>query len=279
MPASGTPRGLRLRQETAQKMADLILAALGGGVLLRGGIGASRLMAGHKPPTGAAPYAQRIDVMTPRKPIDEDETSKLAAVKEEGISDVFRSGPAGVLAKWISPMLEGKGFWQGGDTARTSWQIPAYAALGIPAAVLTGIGGYTITDKLLDARRKAEKKEELESAKKRYLETIQAGMAKRSADMLLDDLADTCIPEMEKLAKGNPWIPDFIERGGSTVTGLAAMYAVLAAAAAGKGSYDFFRKRDDSKVTEEAMRRRARQRAGGVPPMYAMPTEIEPETT
>jgi hypothetical protein len=97
--------------------------------------------------------------------------------------------------------------------------------------------------------------------------------------MLLDDIADTCIPEMEKLAKGSPWIPDPVERGGSTLAGLVAMYAVLAAAATGKGSYDFFRKRDDSKVTEEAMRRRARQRAGGVPPMYAMPTEIEPEIT
>jgi len=91
----------------------------------------------------------------------------------------------------------------------------------------------------------------------------------------LNNVADTSLAVLEKTAGAGGLVPDPFERGANTLAGLWLAYALLTGGAAGKASYDFFRKRDNAAVTEEALRRRAQQRAGGQLPLYTVPTPMK----
>jgi len=242
------------QQMASQRMVDMILAALGAGVLTRGAIGATRFMGnlGRKAPR-PSPYAQQIDI--PGLARERDEEEKVASTQ-------FREGWTGDIARWLyENLMKGDGFMQGGGVARNLWEIPAVGAFGLPAAALAGAAGYKGTDAILDWRRKSEKKKELADAQREYEDVIRQSFSKQSNEELLDEIADAIF---EKEAGAG----ELIRRGAQTATGAYGGAALLAALLSGKLTYDWFRKRDEQAVTEEAMRRRARQRAGGLPPAH-----------
>jgi hypothetical protein len=55
---------------------------------------------------------------------------------------------------------------------------------------------------------------------------------------------------------------------GGQLGGAAMSYALLSALLSGKLSYDYFKKRSQKSVSEEAFRRRAKERAGGMSPIH-----------
>jgi len=130
------------------------------------------------------------------------------------------------------------------------------------------IGG--VKDALLDWRRKSEQEGELDANRAEYERLLTEAMTKHSADdagieAALDELAELVhAPAAEKQAK----LTDFP----SKLTGVATAYALLAALASGKLSYDYFKERNNRAVTEAALERRAKERTGGVAPIYLQPS-------
>jgi len=259
-----TPVQTGLRREASQYMVDLILAALGAGVLTRGAMGVGRAFRGSKLPKLPSPYAQRVQLPS-IKPVEEEEEEKLGQLKTAERAPEFRSGISGRLAELIyENLLKGPGWWQGGTKARTYFGIPAVMGLGIPAAGMAALAGYKGTDAFMDWRRRSEKEKELEDIKQQYQEEIATGLKKRSDDQLLDTITAAVMPELEKQAS----LFDATDRGLKYTGGAITAAAILAALISGKLSYDFIRKRSEPAITEEAMRRRALQRTGGVPPIH-----------
>jgi len=265
-----------VRKESSKYMVDLILAALGAGVVGRGVVGAGRFFGRGKPSPKPSPYAQNIELAVPQA----DEEEKLAADDQGG----FDSGLRGSAAKFLyENLLKGKGWFQGGDFATTPFQIPAVVGLGVPAAVAAAAGGYYGADKILDWRRKAERKEDLGALKEEYDQIVAEGLSKQSEDAMLDGVATTVLDDLEKQAVDEvPAPPEWSKGvGGAAQSGIAqaggwlTAYAALMAALSGKMSYDFFKKRNEKSVTEEAMRRRARQRTGGMMPANITTVPIE----
>jgi hypothetical protein len=133
-------------------------------------------------------------------------------------------------------------------------------------------GGYKLTDKLLDMRRKAEMDTELEDAKQQYMQQVQerlksaAHVDETDAPELLDELAADGISKLADLDLSQ------LQQGGSNMlqggTGMYAAYALLAALGSGKLMHDYMRKRSPRKITEQALQQRARQRFGMTPPTY-----------
>ena len=176
-----------------------------------------------------------------------------------------------------------------GDFATKETGIPLTLGLGLPLSLLAFYGGYKGIGSLINKRRKTEKEDELQDAKRRYAE-LSNSRAKHASDDL-DTLSATCVRELEKQSENEPGGPvkavhrvvggvpgagDMLGWGG----GLGLAYALLSGAGAGKLSYDFFRKRSRPKVLEEALKERNKRRAretGGVAPAYFYIPEDERE--
>jgi hypothetical protein len=142
------------------------------------------------------------------------------------------------------------------------FSIPATWAFGIPAAAVAGYGGWAVTDAALEARRKAEKKEEMDDAKSQYEELASRVMGHKNKELaasatsevytLFDRLAASAVQSLEKKALVGEIATEF--------GGPYSAYAVLSALLAGKMAHGFFSKRTDAALTEEAVKRRARER-------------------
>ena len=263
----------QLRRDAAQYVVNMLLAAMGGGVLARGAIGVGRFL--DRPPKHElpSPYAQRISMprLTPGQEDEDEDANKFAHVPVEKHADdeEFSGWLRGPAAKWLyENVLKGKKWWQGGESAQRITQIPAVLGVGFPAAVLAAMGGYKGTDWLLDRRRRAEKEDELQHVRQQYQEELARNLTKRSNDELLDELAIAIVPQLEKQAN----IMDTLKRGGLWAAGGLGAYAILMSLLAGKLTHDWYRRRSERAVTEEALRRRAKQRAGGFAPAF-MTTE------
>jgi hypothetical protein len=264
-----------------------ILAAGGAGMAGRAGLGLMRLMQ-PAPKYDPTPSFQQIGIAVPEAEEEEEDLLKDAA--EEGGPSVIGKG-----YDWLTKLTEGlpwgKTHLFGRDTDNP-YMNPALLAFGIPAAGVAGYGGWKAVDKVLDWRRKAELEAQHEKARQEYAELLKQTMPKRGADDAgleaeLDDLAELVTQPTEKQAEteaapapapaatgmgAGSYYPSSLLSG---ATGALLGYAVLSSLMSGKLSYDHFKKRREREITEEALRRRRRERFGGMAPIYLKPsTEV-----
>jgi len=304
------------RRTANRRIWQMLAAGLGLGMLTRGGIGLTRLMA-SPPNYDPEPSYQDVSLQLPSE--EEEKTAGVLSGIAKGLNRVSKEGPVtadpgtmanpaasqsswpktGPLASvsnFVDPREWAKttedaftgikggpaGFFFG-DKSTTAGAVPAMWALGIPAMAAGFGGSYMLADKLLDWRRKSELKARERRAKKEYQKLLDELMAKRGSDDAsiedaLDELADLCFNQTEKQAQQGA-APDFDPNAPAStwwnapgaVTGLLASYALLSAIASGKVSYDYFRKRSPQRVTEEALRRRSKERTGGMAPIQLSP--------
>jgi hypothetical protein len=173
----------------------------------------------------------------------------------------------------------GWGAWARGDDATNVAGVPL-AWLALPAALGTGYAGWTMADKLIDAWRKKKTKSKLDEAKAEFARLL-GGVQKQSAlDDPVGQLADLILEQKnvkkaadDAVAGAAPVAPStgLGDKAWSvlgTPLGMYAALALLTGGFAGHASYNFFAKRDEQKIMEEAMRRRASQRSGGFLPQH-----------
>jgi len=250
----------RSGQAANAEMWKWILTAAGAGMLGRSGLGLMRLM---KPTSDFRPSPSYQSVGMPTTQDKKEEKlghDKQAAGPVEALYDKLKSTTSGL--PWGENWFMGKG-------STSPYTVPALWAAGMPAAMIAGYGGWSAVDKTLDWRRKQERQTELEDAKAEYEQLLRDTMGKHSADAAgieaeLDELVDMAFNSTtEKTADVTDW----------RNTGMSVLlsYAVLSALASGKLSYDYFKKRNQTSIAEEAMKRRSKERTGGVSPIYLQP--------
>jgi len=254
-------------QAANREMWKWIVFAAGAGLLGRAGLGLTRLI---RPEADYAPTPsyQPISIGVPDDPVKKKQREKQSKDKT----------PVDPIINWLSnstaPLWGKNMFTSGGNP----YAVPALWALGLPAALGAGIGSWHLTDKLLDSRRKSEHDQELAAVQAEYEKMLRETLGKR-AEVVDDDLIEY---ELESLAsditegitkQANPaaakthYLTDYPR----SLAGLIAAWGVLSALASGKMSYDYFNKRSPERITEEALRRRSKERAGGVEPIYLQP--------
>lgn len=262
-----------------QKLWQSILAAAGVGLVGGGAVGLARL-ATAKDPYEPSPSTQPVPIMLPKK------KRKLGVEKMAGkLSDAMSGITAPLFKKdWGND----KANWFFGHDAVDPWKVPALHTLAWPAGIGAMAAGYTALAGAGERAREDSVDEELEEAKKEYQRIVQQTLANKRAsiDAELDELADLYL----KQASAAPPIPSssgapipkpntFTGQPGADVKNIFGSvylpYAVIAAIMSGKMGYDYVNKRSPEKVTEEALRRRAKERFGGVTPIYLEPAKSE----
>lgn len=274
------------KQDAAKLIFQLPLAALALGAVGRGALGLRDLFTTQTlQPPGIVPGTQFIGM--PRLQKEKDKQQKLA---KAGIPWQPSTHPIG----WVAD-LASKPFYEHGlasdpaagkthayDNSKNPSGIPYTYTLGLPLAALGFGAGYGGMDKLLDSRRRAERKQEIERVKQQYYELLQ-GKTASEADMF-DQLAEKTAAVIEKTANPAPAppqhplapisnaLPDWLSKEtlpqlGGMAANLYGASALLAALGAGKLSYDYFRSTSKRKTLEEALRRRAASDSGPGPAM------------
>ena len=229
-------------------LADALKAGLlaaGVGAAIRGGQGLynlARRNAAQRP--GGITRGRTIDV-----PVDEE---------EEKVADVLGAVADFTEPAW-GPIVEALK----GNVSRS-----AYHPLAIPATIgaagLGGYGGYKLTDLIMNQRRRAELKSELERSKREYEEAISGG---HKISSVLDELFDAW---WEKAALTSNDVAGVLIGGGITGAGLLAL-------GSGVLAYDMTKKKNPAEVLRKAKqrRRRALQRRSP-PPIFARPSRSVP---
>lgn len=239
-----------MRQQATGDLGRIGLLMLGVGAGFRGLKGlmalGSRNMRRRTPPL----RSQQPVKIPVRQPQDEEKRRK-AAGWTENVADWTGSA----LGKVFSPF--GKAMRGEGITSPTSW--PPFIPLALLGGGAAAFGGYKLTDKLMDSRRKKEMDERLRQAKEEYEQTL-AGRSKVSAD--LDRLYDG--------QKSSDWIdPDTAGKAMGTALTLGGLLGI----GSGMLTYNLSKKKRPSEVLRIAKQRRARERMRRAPmPIYAQPS-------
>jgi hypothetical protein len=238
------------------------------------GLGALRLL--NKKPLPYRPEVQPLEIEIPgyqRQPVPEEE-------EEEQYPALQKAARESTVMPELSKFIEGMTFptaeqnplsiWNMGASRGSIWGGPATVGVGLPLSGLGMFGSYALVDKILDARRKAEQEDELDVAKQRFKETVEQQYKNAAAEDLFDELAEGVEKRADDKGWYNPtgWSPsewpsqmyEGARTGVGAVGGPYMAYAILSALAAGKLSHDFFKSRSDTKLTEEAVKRRAATR-------------------
>ena len=252
-PAEGRAAGLQANNE----IWKLLLLSLGGGAAARGALGLSHMFQ-PKSDYVPTPSYQAVDMPVPAH---EEEEEKAAS---DVLADTYKALTNLTSGPWGKSVAFGKG-------ATEPAGVPAFWPLAGLASIGGGIAGWKGTDAVLDRRRKAEIDDELQQAREEYAQLLAATMAKHGEAVIedaLDELADAVTAPREKRAA--PTVMD----GAGMAGGWLATYALLSALMSGKLSYDYFRKRNQKSIAEEALKRRAKERSGGVSPIYLQAKEL-----
>lgn len=310
------PRRNQLKQDAANYIANLAAAsfAMGGmGAGLQGLLGMfqRRKLPYHKQTAEGVPI--------PVTPPEEEEEAKLAGFPaltklaqkpslEDWASGEWQPHDRNILGNTVGQLLyntllrtdKDNPSWWAGDMAKHITSVPATLGVGLPLALGSLYGGYKLTGGLINARRKAEKDEELEAAKQRYAEL--AGLApqmtkqlKTSADAggtaeLFDRLAEELLAKQANELEVNE-APGLgrTTRDLATNTGTADLgslglgallgWGLLSGLGTGYMGYQWGKKHSRTKLIEEAMKRRARERAraagGRMPLRFYLPEDKE----
>jgi hypothetical protein len=238
----------RLKAEALGDVGSVGLAALGVGAAGRGAVGLYNVL---KRGLGSQKHRGGPAELPLPYPVEPEEM------------------PAEVLPKAAS--------FLSGDAASTKAGVPWFR----PAAVAAGVGGlglgWAAVDKVLDARRRAERDKELEGARGEFHDALLSQYdrplaappgvkVKKAGDLAagLDDLYD----RFSKAAV------DWGNAGGAALGGYG-VYAGLSGLLAGTVLYDKMRKRSRRAVLEKALQRRERRRFMQSPTeIYAVPEPV-----
>lgn len=169
-----------------------------------------------------------------------------------------------------------------GTNARTEQHIPWYLPGIIGGGLLGGVGGYALSDSIIDKKRKADLQTEVDAAKEEYQQAllanyqpgqipVQKNASVASVGAQLDRIADLLgISEdtpMEKVAG--------LEQILGRTLGLYGSVALPAALLAGMASYGYTRSRSSDKLLEKALKQRERDRISRRPPeIMAVPESV-----
>lgn len=245
----------QLKSDALRQVGHLALAALGAGAAARGGVGLlnhiRRAVSPVRVKTGPAllplPY-----------PIEPEESPEAMAERK-------RRKLAGFLA---------------GDAASSRSGVPWYGPAMLAGGLGGFLGGWKGLDALLEARRKRERHDQLDTARQEFHDALlsqydaplssktAAASESRQLGRELDQLCDV----FEKLAV------DWGDLAGK-LTGGYGMYAGLSGLVTGALVYDKAQKRSRRAILEKALQRRQRQRFAQQPTeIYAIPEPIEQMT-
>jgi hypothetical protein len=171
----------RIKQDAAKIIAQLPLAALAMGAVGRGIFGLRDLFTTQTlQPPGIVPGTQFIGM--PRLDREKEKQKKHAADPTEYKPSSHALGRVADL--WGKPLyewlLKGPGrtmFGRIADGARNVSGVPYTYSLGLPLAAVGFGAGYKGMDAVLDHRRHAERKRELEKTKAEYIAMLQGKTA------------------------------------------------------------------------------------------------------
>lgn len=228
------------QSQTIQKALLAGTTALGVGVGFRGLQGVGQILAG--PPKNPSVSATRIS---------------LPLGKEEEEEDKTASGDESWLERFIA------GRTTSPNTIGVPWAIPAIGGLAT-AGVL---GGWKLTDAVMDSRHKARVNKEMEKAKSQYETLIRDTLQnKKSSDLsvALDSLYDKVESVTTKQAHTDDW-PGVVGNVGLTL-------AAISAIGGGVAGYKWRKSRQKDNVLEKAKQKRLREAYSTRPfAMYAYP--------
>lgn len=171
---------------------------------------------------------------------------------------------------------KGWGNWLAGNTHTNyldkPWFMPAMLAAGSGGLY----GGWKLTDKLLDQRRKAESDEALDTAKKHYRKALLEQYSSDTPGIKTGEAADSLAVDLDKLytlTKQSGFLNDAAGRG----TGAYLTLAGLLAGGAGLGTYNYAKARSPEERLAKAIKQREKLRWATRPPeIYAVssPTNV-----
>lgn len=257
-------------------------ASLGIGVGARAGTGLLSLLRPAANPTArTSSVPEQINIPTPTPSLHmpiEDEEEKLASAQplrhlaqklaEKHAADLAQSAVNAVPQQAMDVL---PGLQNSGHPLNSWWGMPA--ALGVGAA---GIGGgWTLMDKLLDARRKGEMSGEVDDARDDFRNALgeeyqAAMMAKNSAEgegQGEDPLAAAYSMYKEAAGSAGQQMTDW----SNTIAGTYLATALALGGGAGYGTYKWTKNRSNQNLLRKAIEARARARQ--MPqPVYAVPT-------
>lgn len=248
---------------------------LGLGVGAAGLIALKNWLARPKMPSHSLDLSpQEIDLAYPQVE-GHDVTPEEAALlkKHKLLADKEKAAAAGDP----SPGLF-SGRWLAGEAQKSKGTMPWY----LPAVTLAGLGsaagGAALVNWIAKKRRKAEQKNEMETAKKEYEEAMLGQYDPAATHRLLapkeaaslDSLYDKC-RQRGLLKEG----ADFNEILGGTTGGYLTLASLLAGGT-GYGAYKYMQGRSKAKLLEDALKHRAAVRASQNPPeMFIHPVAVK----
>jgi hypothetical protein len=144
--------------------------------------------------------------------------------------------------------------------ADRAWWTALRAPLAVGGAGLGLFGGWNLMDYLMDKRREDESDDELAEAKLEYEEALQ-GATKSAADNELSRELDKLADATEKAAGFLPSWDEILGMLGPEAAGnlggyYAGLYALPSMAVAAGLSYPIFRKHQNKRLLEKAIRKR-----------------------
>lgn len=183
--------------------------------------------------------------------------------------------------------LLGPGSFIQGDQATTAAGIPWAIPAGLAAGLGGLYGGWKLTDKILDARRKAELKGELDSAQTEYEQALMdeyKHQGKTASDSTvaaeLDKLYDQFLI-LEKNAGLSDMAsaaidPTTYTNAAGALGGAYGLYGLTSGAVTAALVYNHFKKRQESELLRRAQSARRRKMYESQPsPLYAEPVQAE----
>lgn len=305
--ANGAPQSM-LNQEALQTVLNLGLAGLGAGAVGRGLSGfKSMLFPQGQDVTATSSVPQELPIRifqhAPKPPVeqayddDQAQQQQIEAIDNPDVSsvppDAVDAGPETALAAEggmpadadLAPdgMPKLASLTDANPTGGvTWWQVPA----GLTAAGLGVYGGWQGLDALLGKKRQGDLTGDMEEAQREYEQALQDQFLAVHPDPQpgqkaagdhpyagLDSLFDAMEKKAVELGYEMPvdvgsMVPDVVKDVGHGAGGAYATAALISALGSGYAGFNWARKRSQSKMIEEALKRRARARAAPQP-LYA----------
>lgn len=242
--------GATLRGDALKQLGRLLLTGAGVGMAGRGLYGLAQLTKRNlSPPTGLSNPTVSVDVPYPAAMLPPEEEEEKVAGFANFMQGDYAKNPAGI-----------------------PWMIPA-TVLGGGASIY---GGWKLMDSILDARRKAELKGDVDDARNDFQQALLSEYDRPVQTPSLDKIAsdDSLGADLDRLflaVKKAGLLEDTLH-GSGIATGLYGTAAGVAGLAAALGAYNATKKRREQELLAKAHKMRLRNRWAQQPP----PLQINP---
>ncbi len=240
----------QIKAQALSNIGSIGLAMLGGGAAARGGVGLANMLRRNANPLDTRSGPALLPLPYPAAPEEDEETPPRRRL----------------------PKTAGLGDFVGGDMASTVSGIPWYGPAMMTTGLLGAGAGWKGVDTLLNWRRKRERRDEVDQARKEFHDAIisqydkPVSLKSASDNTLSQDLDQLADRVLTKIAEGG-WANTMGQLAGGygTMAGLSGLLA-------GAVVYNQAQKRSQRAVIEKAMQRRARRRFAQQPTeIYAIP--------